>query len=224
MGLIILALAPGISIAWYVYNKDRWNKEPSRLIFWSFILGVIISFPVAIFELIMESIFPFNFNNDFVSLFLYSLLGVAIIEEGTKYYVIYKFIYPKEDFDEPFDGIVYSVMVGMGFATIENFFYVISGGYFVGITRAFLAVPAHFVFSLFMGYSFGLAKFGANPEKHLLQALYYPVFWHALYDFLILTQKWYLSILILPMVYGVGRWIWKRGQKLIIFKSEGEHD
>jgi len=224
MGLVLISLAPGIAIAWYVYNKDRWDKEPSKLIFWSFFLGVIISFPTAIIELIVESLNLFKINKDLVSLFLYCLLGIAIIEEGAKYYVIYKYIYPKDEFNEPFDGIVYSVMVGMGFASIENLFYVISEGYWVGITRAFLAVPAHFVFALFMGYAFGLAKLGIDPVRYLLQALFYPVFWHALYDFLILTRKWYFSIFILFIVYGIGRWIWKRGQKLLIFSAGVKED
>lgn len=217
MGLVLISIAPGIAIAWYVYHKDRWEKEPPKFILRTFLLGVIIAFPTALLELIIETINPFKINNDIVSIFLYSLIGIALIEEGAKYYIIYKYIYPNEKFNEPFDGIVYSVMVGMGFATIENLFYVLSEGYLVGITRAFLAVPAHFVFALFMGYAFGLAKFGMNPVKYLLQALSYPVFWHALYDFLILTKRWYLSIFILPLVYGIGRWIWKKGQRLLIF-------
>ena len=33
-------------------------------------------------------------------------------------------IYPNKKIDEPFDGIVYSVFVGMGFATPENLIFV----------------------------------------------------------------------------------------------------
>lgn len=221
MNLLLISIAPGIAISWYVYHKDRWNKEPSKTIIYAFILGALVSFPSAFLEVVIDLLNLFKPHRDLASLFIYTFFGIALIEEGAKYYVIYKFIYPKEEFDEPFDGIVYSVMVGMGFATVENIFYVLPEGYVVGFTRAFLAVPAHFVMALFMGYAFGLAKFGVKPEKHLTQALFYPVFWHALYDFLILTNIWYLSILILPIVYIVGRWIWKRGQTLII-NEKGE--
>uniref|UniRef100_A0A7C3MJD4 Protease PrsW n=1 Tax=Dictyoglomus thermophilum TaxID=14 RepID=A0A7C3MJD4_DICTH len=221
MNLLLISIAPGIAISWYVYHKDRWNKEPSKTIIYAFILGALVSFPSAFLEVVIDLLNLFKPHRDLASLFIYTFFGIALIEEGAKYYVIYKFIYPKEEFDEPFDGIVYSVMVGMGFATVENIFYVLPEGYVVGFTRAFLAVPAHFVMALFMGYAFGLAKFGVKPEKHLTQALFYPVFWHALYDFLILTNIWYLSILILPIVYIVGRWIWKRGQRLII-NEKGE--
>ncbi|MBK7649981.1 MAG: PrsW family intramembrane metalloprotease [Flammeovirgaceae bacterium] len=37
-------------------------------------------------------------------------------------------LYNNKHFNEPFDGIVYSVMVGMGFATFENILYVVEGG------------------------------------------------------------------------------------------------
>jgi len=226
MNLLLISIAPGIAISWYVYHKDRWNKEPSKTIIYAFILGALISFPSAVLETLIDLFNLFTPYKSLADLFLYTFFRIALIEEGAKYYVIYRFIYPKEEFDEPFDGIVYSVMVSMGFATVENILYVIPGGYIVGFTRALLAVPAHFVFTLFMGYAFGLAKFGVKPEKHLTQALFYPVFWHALYDFLILTKIWYLSILILPIVYLVGRWIWKRGQRLIILEKweENEYD
>ncbi|HOJ92523.1 MAG TPA: PrsW family glutamic-type intramembrane protease [Dictyoglomaceae bacterium] len=218
MDILIIAIAPGIALGWYVYSKDRWNKEPSLLIFYAFLLGMIISFPAAFLEFVIESLNLIPLGKDLISTFIYALIGIALVEEGAKYLVIYKYLYPKEEFDEPFDGIVYSVMVGLGFATLENILYVSADGFITGVLRAFLAVPAHFIFALFMGYAFGLAKFSYHPEKYLIQALTYPIFWHGLYDFLILSHKAYLSILILPIVYGVGRWIWKKGQKLIILK------
>ena len=35
-----------------------------------------------------------------------------------------RWINQQPEYDEPFDGIVYAVMVGMGFATVENIIYV----------------------------------------------------------------------------------------------------
>ena len=65
------------------------------------------------------------------------------------------------DFNEPMDGIVYGVVVSLGFATLENFYYVyLLADYFettslaLAVSRAFSAVPAHAVFGVFMGYFF----------------------------------------------------------------------
>ena len=55
-----------------------------------------------------------------------------------------------KDFNEPIDGIVYGVCVSLGFATLENIYYVyVLPDYFettslsLAILRAFSAVPAH---------------------------------------------------------------------------------
>ena len=52
-------------------------------------------------------------------------------------------------------GIVYAVMVSMGFATLENILYVYSYGYETGVLELLLAVPAHATFAVLMGYFMG---------------------------------------------------------------------
>ena len=52
-------------------------------------------------------------------------------------------IYPNKNFDEPFDGIVYSVFVGMGFATPENLIFVMQGSSSLALLRMVSAIPAH---------------------------------------------------------------------------------
>ena len=53
-----------------------------------------------------------------------SFLTAAPVEEGLKLSVLYYFVYKMKDFNEPIDGIVYVVTVSLGFATLENFYYV----------------------------------------------------------------------------------------------------
>jgi RsiW-degrading membrane proteinase PrsW (M82 family) len=212
--LLVLAIAPGVALAWYVYNKDRWEKEPPKLLIFSFILGILIVFPAALIEGIIDLLIPFD-KEDLISLAIYCFLGIGIVEEGTKFLVIYKYLYPRDEFNTPFDGIVYSVMVGLGFATLENIGYVIMGGIETAISRALFAIPAHFIFSLIMGYSLGLAKLTYNFPTHVFNALIYPSIIHGLYDFLILSRRWWLTILIIPLLYILLRRYWGKGKRLI---------
>jgi RsiW-degrading membrane proteinase PrsW (M82 family) len=79
---------------------------------------------------------------------------------------------------------MYAVMVGMGFATLENIAYVLQNGVGTGITRMFLSVPAHATFAVLMGYHVGLAKF--NPARrgwYFLLAIIWPVIFHGTFDF-----------------------------------------
>ena len=115
--LLTLAVLPPILIAFYVYQQDKYDREPKKLIIKSFLFGCVSVIPAIVLELIYnDSLFP--------NLFLYVFFGVAFVEEGVKYFFLRKYLFSKKEFNEPMDGIVYAVMVSLGFATIENIGYV----------------------------------------------------------------------------------------------------
>lgn len=190
MLLLILAIAPGIAICLYILTKDQYNKEPRRHLVISFALGVLSAVPAALFE----TLFGLNhlFQTSILAAALMAYPVVAFAEEGSKYFMVRRYAYRKPEFDEPLDGIVYAIMVGMGFATIENIFYVMEFGFGVAIMRALLSVPAHATFAVIMGYYMGEAKFASTPaQKNLLliKAVLYPIFWHGTFDFFLFLQE-----------------------------------
>ena len=185
MVLLGLSIAPGLAICLYIFLKDIYNKEPKRLLLFSFILGVLSIIPPYFIE--TYSI-PF-FNTSISSLATLAFCVVALSEELSKFLVVRYFCYTQKRFDEPLDGIVYSVMVSMGFATIENINYVFTHGYTTAIVRMFLSVPAHATFGVMMGYFIGKAKFdSANSFRYLFLGLLLAVFFHGTFDFFIFLQ------------------------------------
>jgi RsiW-degrading membrane proteinase PrsW (M82 family) len=70
--------------------------------------------------------------------------------------------------------------------------------------RALLPVSGHALFGVMMGYYMGKAKFGTPSEKNklLLFSLLVPVFWHGLFDFILLqvTNNW-IWFMVPLMVY-----------------------
>ena len=120
---------------------------------------------------------------------------MAFSEEISKYLMVRLFAFKRVAFDDPFDGIVYSVMVGMGFATVENIMYVYDHGIATGIARMFLSVPAHGTFAVLMGYHIGLAKFDTeHRSRHLFYAILWPVFFHGCFDFFLFKGNTMLHI------------------------------
>jgi RsiW-degrading membrane proteinase PrsW (M82 family) len=126
-------------------------------------------------------------------------LVAGSVEEGLKFLVFKRLIYDNKEFDEPYDGIMYAVMISLGFATTENIMYValsyfkmgICGTLMCGSFRALSAVPAHAFFAVIMGYYLGLAKFCADRERqreYIYKALGLAVLTHGLYDFFILSR------------------------------------
>lgn len=193
MGLIALAVAPGIAICLYIYFKDMYNKEPRKFLLLSFILGMVSIIPAILIEVYASKfVDPFTRGSYFFTA-ISAYLVVAFTEEICKFAVVRGVDYPRKAFDDPFDGIIYTVMVGMGFATLENIFYVIEHGYIVGIVRMLFSVPAHATFAIIMGYYLGLAKFKKkNRAWYMIQGIFWATFFHGSYDyFLFLEQTWY---------------------------------
>jgi len=147
MILLLVSVAPVLIIVLYIYFKDKYEKEPKRLLLYNFLLGAIVSIIItSILYYAFDIVLPLANKTSVFQQFIKAFFVVALVEEFSKYIIIRYFAQPNKAFNEPFDGIVYSVMVSMGFAATENFFYVLEGGYTTALVRAFTAVPAHATF------------------------------------------------------------------------------
>jgi RsiW-degrading membrane proteinase PrsW (M82 family)/ribosomal protein S18 acetylase RimI-like enzyme len=186
MNLILLGLAPGVAICLFIFHRDAYNREPKLNLLLSFILGAVVVFPAAFTEQALSGGTP---DTDIFRIFIKAFFVVALTEELAKFAIFRLYAYPKKSFDEPLDGIVYGIVVSMGFATIENIMYVVKYGWAVGILRMFLSVPAHATFGVLMGYHAGLAKFDKPNEKRLLATgLFWAVLLHGAYDYCLFLQ------------------------------------
>lgn len=184
MNVLFSALAPVFLIIIYIYLKDKYEKESKRILVYTFILGAVISIVITtilynFFDLFLPTPNDFSVWQQFIKAFFI----VALIEEFSKYVIVRYYNQPRKGFNEPFDGIIYAVMVSMGFAAIENLFYAMEGGLQVALLRAFTAIPAHATFGILMGYFMGKAKFSKNKMKWNLIGLSCAILFHGAYDF-----------------------------------------
>jgi RsiW-degrading membrane proteinase PrsW (M82 family) len=184
MNNLLLAVAPILIIIIYIYYKDKYEKEPRILLILSFGFGAIVSIIITtILYLGFDILLPLKDKFSVLQQFIRAFFVVALVEELSKYVIVRYFAQPRLAFNEPFDGIVYAVMVSMGFAATENVFYVLQGGAEVALLRAFTAVPAHATFGILMGYFMGKAKFSSNRIKLNLFGLLIAILFHGAYDF-----------------------------------------
>lgn len=184
MNLLLFAIAPVLIIIIYIFIKDKYEKEPKRLLLFNFALGAIVSIIITtILYVIIEIPLPLRNHTSIFEQFIKAFFVVGLTEEFSKYIIIRYYSQPHEEYNEPFDGIVYAVMVSMGFAATENVFYVLEGGMETAIIRAFTAVPAHATFAILMGYYMGKAKFSNNRVALNLTGLFLAALFHGTYDF-----------------------------------------
>lgn len=184
MTLLVLALAPVLTVLVFIYFMDKYEKEPIRLLISNFFLGAIVSIIITTFLYVVIDIpFPLHNRTSVFEQFIKAFFVVGLTEEFSKYIIVRYYAQPHSEFNEPFDGIVYCVMVSMGFAATENIMYAFQGGYEIALVRAITAVPAHATFAILMGYFIGKAKFFNNRIILNLTGLFLAALFHGAYDF-----------------------------------------
>ena len=180
--LLSLALAPGAAIGLYIYLKDRHEREPLGLLIRSFFFGTLSILIALVLSEVIGLFITIN-EEDASEQAVHAFFVVALVEEFSKFIFVRGILYNNKNFNEPFDGIVYSVMVGMGFATFENILYVMDSGVSTAVLRMFTAVPAHAIFAILMGYYLGKAKFEHKKSYYAIHALAVATLFHGAYDY-----------------------------------------
>ena len=162
--VILTAIAPVAIVIWYIYRKDRKQPEPTKLLIKAFIYGILSALLTLVIVIPFEAIS--EFANDEVSnigsAIFNAFFMAAIPEEVAKLVMLWPLWKNTPYFDEHFDGIVYAVCIGMGFAAIENVLYLFDNyesWISVGIARALFAVPGHFLDAVIMGFYYSLWHF-----------------------------------------------------------------
>lgn len=207
MLLLAAALAPSAALLYYFYTRDKYEKEPRRLLLKAFLLGGCLVIPVLFVEMSLN-IFDIEELNLLTAGYT-AFIVAGLVEETAKFLLFFMYIWRDREFNEMYDGIVYAVFISLGFATVENLAYVLSTGFHTAVVRSFTAVPAHALFAVAMGYYLGIAKFAKPQYRQRYKWLGFvtPVILHGIYDFILFAEKFYMLLLFLPYLI----YLWKRG-------------
>ena len=175
------ALLPAIVLLFYIWKKDK-QKEPTSWLVKAVLWGAAICIPVAVVEMgISTALFGAGGKpTGFLGTTAMAFFVAALPEETFKLLVLWMVLRKNPYFDEHFDGIVYAVCVGLGFAAFENIGYVLGeeeNWAAVAIARSLLAVPGHYAFAILMGYYYSVYHFIDHSSKVAVCVLLVPVHW-----------------------------------------------
>ena len=213
---LAIAIFPAIFFMIYIYRNDDKEKEPPLLLL-KCIIGGLLSVPIAIIlEMIAESVVIYLLENVVsatrVNYGVLTAIFVGLIEEGAKFFFLYIFTWKDKAFNYRFDGIVYAVFVSLGFAALENVFYVFNYGTGVALQRALLTIPGHMSFAVYMGLYYGHAKVSEavnNPDAkslNLKAAYAFAVLLHTIFDATLMVESdigliiFFIFVIILDIV------------------------
>lgn len=186
--LLLAAILPGLFLGYKVYQMDKIEKEPFGLIVRLFICGIVSTIPAIILETVGMSFLDILAPDSIIYMLLLNFVVIACSEEGCKYFFLKRGTWNNVAFNYRFDGIVYAVAVGLGFAIFENIQYVMSYGIVVAIMRAITAVPGHTIFAIFMGHYYGEARLqermgnSDTSRAFMKKCFLVPVLLHGFYD------------------------------------------
>lgn len=167
------AVIPALAWLSLYWHKDYKDPEPKKVIFQTFFLGALAAIPF----LLLRYILPFD------SIIFAGISGViifAVMEEMAKLTAsIFVVTHHKRDFNQLIDGVVYAVAAALGFAFIENMYYLSNflasgadGVLFVVAFRSLGTMLAHTLFSGLAGLIWAYAYFSKQispfQKKHLL--------------------------------------------------------
>lgn len=209
MNLIIISIAPSITFLIWIYLKDKYEKEPIQLLLKLFLIGALISVPAIVIE---DLLFNVRVQNKYIQIAYTSFIVAGFSEELLKAIALISYTIKNKHFTEKLDGIVYSVFVSLGFATVENIIYISYGNsiqtFELGLSRAVISIPAHIMFAITMGYYLSLYKFTIkeNVEKkyYLLKSICIPILLHGVFDFILMFKS--RTALMIFFIYLIYLW------------------
>jgi len=210
----LFAILPATIIAFLMIR--RLDVKPALWISLAVLGGMLVILPAYQFEK-LEGFIESDGAMKGWRLMVVAFLLVGLAEELLKGIVLFAIAYFSKEIINIKRGIIYSVLVAMGFALIENIFYAYIYPFSTILVRSFTAVPAHAIFAIIMGYFLGISC--STPKRnwsYFLRGLLFASLLHGAYDWFILQGyvEWLTGGAILVLGLGVfySYWLIKYGR------------
>jgi len=104
----------------------------------------------------------------------------------------YKYI-TNDPLTKPFDGILYGVLISLGYATVANVFFFFEWDYTDQLSTLLYTIPfANLITGIVLGFFIGMGKFRKPSFIDSLTGLGAAVFFQGFYNFCLFSQDYLL--------------------------------
>ena len=153
---ILSGMLPALIWLWFWLKEDTLHPEPRSLIATTFLSGGL----AVVIAILLEKIVADMVTDSNLRYILW-----AAIEEIVKFGLVLLIAFRSRYIDEPIDAMIYCITMALGFAAIENAFFILSPlgageiakSIVTGNMRFIGATLVHVVSSAAIGFMFGLA-------------------------------------------------------------------
>jgi RsiW-degrading membrane proteinase PrsW (M82 family) len=163
-------------------------REGTRARWFLFALGAVMLVPVGLAGIVtlpLASATTDPQSKILVIAFAGSSLPEELLRFGVLYYVGMRMI----GIARVRDGLMFGLLVSLGFSCAENVFYATSIGWATGLLKIMTATPIHLALGVTMGCLLAVAAGSVEKRRiYLGYALAVPLLLHGVYDMVILTS------------------------------------
>jgi RsiW-degrading membrane proteinase PrsW (M82 family) len=189
-------IAPVIALLLIFYMKFKFQVKTYSLIKKAFLFGVI-SVLILVLAQILASYLRLDEPRSIRRMIFYAFVIIGFSSEFAKFLILRYYFQPKENFKGPLDGIIYSFLISLGFATVATILYAYNViGSNVGLLFLFTYALANIVFAILLGFFVGLGKTRKNRFIDSMTGLLAAAFFHGLYILCFLTRDYRLLIIL----------------------------
>jgi len=162
---LMLALVPAAIWLTFVYRQDRVEPEPLGVVLFVFLLGGLLGYGLAL--PIEERLLGLHVweHGSSMHAWVNAVAVTATLQTLCAYLAVRYSVYFTDEFDEPVDGIIYTVAAGLGVATVVNVDFLLTHDHVLPLAgataianNALIGVAS----SVVLGYGMGRARF--EPE------------------------------------------------------------
>jgi RsiW-degrading membrane proteinase PrsW (M82 family) len=213
LNLLSVIIPPLLAIYFAVTFRSKLNSRDSTILIGAF----LISFLTVIFGFMVKYVAgqlgfkPETGDYSAVSNVLFTNLTYSFfsgfVDEFCKYLVIVAYAYRRKEFDEPLAGIFVTIMIAMGFTTMENIIHIFMQDNYVDSWRMLINIPVSICLAIVMGYFAGMSKYGLDSDDLSsmglrMRSLFLASLFHAFYTFFLFLND-YKSVMTLMIIAGL---------------------
>lgn len=198
-----IAFVPPLAFLFWVRARERHGREPVGPVLGIFVHGATLGVLLAIvLGLLLDLTVAAG------SVRITAVIAAPLLEELTKGL---GFGFVRRHVDEPEDGLVYGIAVGLGFAATETLIYggmeLLDNGAAsaigVVVVRHLSSLLLHAGSSALLGFGYAAMRLRHGAWPQLVPAYLLAVGLHALYNFLVLLEVWAAFVAAIVMVTAV---------------------
>jgi protease PrsW len=184
-----LLIAPVIFFILIILARKIMERKVLNLFTSAYFVGLLTAIPMML-ALYFVYEYWLSHVQSLRRILFYSFVLIGFLSEFTKFLMLRFYYLPKESFTKPFDGILFSVMIAMGYATTANAYFLYEWKYSDDVQIVLYTLPAASLFiGIIMGFFTGMAKFRTNYFDSLT-GLAASFFFYGFYSFCLISQDY----------------------------------